>query len=264
MQDATSRRSLAYYLALLRKGKRSGCRTLLYGVGLGPLSAHGWEKAAAALNECADTIVFREKESLAAAREHGVKTPELVPGADPAIETSVSAAPKENVLLVCPRQGRGAPPFPAECARAAAALGAKRGWKVRYVAMNVRQDLPLCRALVSETGGEAAAAPGDTAALTRLFASAQFTVSMRLHALTLSYLAGTPALGIDGDGRIAAFAEECGMPYRVSAESGDIAAALEAALAAETPDAAIWNDRLAAGRAALASALSAPEKEKEK
>ena len=263
LQDATSRRSLAYYLVLLRKGKRSGCRTLLYGVGLGPLSAHGWEKAAAALNECADTIVFRERESLAAARSHGVKTPELVPGADPAIETSVSAAPKESVLLVCPRQGRGAPPFPAECARAAAALGAKRGWKVRYVAMNVRQDLPLCRALVSETGGEAAAAPGDTAALTRLFASAQFTVSMRLHALTLSYLAGTPALGIDGDGRIAAFAEECGMPYRVSAESGDIAAALETALAAETPDAAIWNDRLAAGRAALASALSAPEKEKE-
>lgn len=263
LQDATSRRSLAYYLALLRQGRHCGCRTLLYGVGLGPLSVHGWEKCAAALNECADTIVFRERESLAAARSHGVKTPELVPGADPAIETSVSAAPKENVLLVCPRQGRGAPPFPAECARAAAALGAKRGWKVRYVAMNVRQDLPLCRALVSETGGEAAAAPGDTAALTRLFASAQFTVSMRLHALTLSYLAGTPALGIDGDGRIAAFAEECGMPYRVSAESGDIAAALEAALAAETPDAAIWNDRLAAGRAALASALSAPEKEKE-
>ena len=38
LQDATSRRSLVYYLALLRKGKQSGCRTLLYGAGLGPLS----------------------------------------------------------------------------------------------------------------------------------------------------------------------------------------------------------------------------------
>ena len=129
--------------------------------------------------------------------------------------------------------------------------------------MNVRQDLPLCRALVSETGGEAAAAPEDTAALTRLFASARLTVSMRLHALTLSYLAGTPAFGIDGDGRIAAFAKECGIPYRTVEECGDIAAALEEALTAETPDAAIWNDRLAAGRAALARALRAPEKEKE-
>ena len=159
---------------------------------------------------------------------------------------------------------RGAPPFPAEYARAAAEIAAKRGWKLRYIAMYVRQDLPLCRALVSETGGEAAAAPEDTAALTRLFASARLTVSMRLHALTLSYLAGTPAFGIDGDGRIAAFAKECGIPYRTVEECGDIAAALEEALTAETPDAAIWNERLAAGRAALARALRAPEKEKEK
>ena len=238
LQDATSRRSLVYYLALLRKGKQSGCRTLLHGAGLGPLSPRGWAKCTAALNECADTIVFRERDCSAAAREHG--------------------------LLVSPRRGRGAPPFPAEYARAAAEIAAKRGWKLRYIAMNVRQDLPLCRALVSETGGEAAAAPEDTAALTRLFASARLTVSMRLHALTLSYLAGTPAFGIDGDGRIAAFAKECGIPYRAVEECGDIAAALEEALTAETPDETIWNDRLAAGRAALASALRAPEKEKEK
>lgn len=248
LQDATSRRSLVYYLALLRKGKQSGCRTLLHGAGLGPLSPRGWAKCTAALNECADTIVFRERESLAAARKYGINAPELILGADGAAETSVSAAP----------------PFPAEYARAAAEIAAKRGWKLRYIAMNVRQDLPLCRALVSETGGEAAAAPEDTAALTRLFASARLTVSMRLHALTLSYLAGTPAFGIDGDGRIAAFAKECGIPYRTVEECGDIAAALEEALTAETPDAAIWNDRLAAGRAALARALRAPEKEKEK
>ena len=260
LQDATSRRSLAYYLALLRQGRRRGCRTLLYGAGLGPLSARGWEKCAGALNECADTIVLRERESLAAAREHGVKAPELVLGADGALETDVSAAPKEDVLLVCPRQGRGAPPFPAEYARAAAALGAKRGWRVRYVAMNIRQDLPLCQALAAETGGEVIAAPEDTAALTRLFASAQLTVSMRLHALTLSYLAGTPALGIDGDGRIAAFATECGMPYRTAEEGGDIAAALEAAIEAKAPGTEQWSDRLAAGRAALARALHEKEK----
>ncbi|MFR8285989.1 MAG: glycosyltransferase [Christensenellaceae bacterium] len=264
LQDATSRRSLAYYLALLRKGKQSGCRTLLYGAGLGPLSPRGWAKCTAALNKCADTLVFRERESLAAAREHGINAPELILGADGAGETSVSAAPRENVLFVCPRRGRGAPPFPTEYARAAAEIAAKRGWKLRYIAMNVRQDLPLCRALVSETGGEAAAAPEDTVALARLFASARLTVSMRLHALTLSYLAGTPAFGIDGDGRIAAFAKECGIPYRAVEECGDIAVALEEALTAETPDAAIWNERLAAGRAALARALRAPEKEKEK
>lgn len=262
LQDATSRRSLAYYLALLRKGKQSGCRTLLYGAGLGPLSPRGWAKCTAALNECADAIVFRERESLAAAREHGINAPELILGADPALETAIPPARREDILLVCPRRGRGAPPFPAEAARAAAEIAAKRGWKVRYIAMNVRQDLPLCRALAAETGGEAAAAPEDTAALARLFASARFTVSMRLHALTLSYLAGTPAFGIDGDGRIAAFAKECGIPYRAAAETGNMTAALEAAMEAETPRTALWNERLAAGHAALTRALGTPEKEK--
>ena len=114
LQDATSRRSLVYYLALLRKGKQRGCRTLLHGAGLGPLSPRGWAKCTAALNECADTLVFRERESLAAARKHGIIAPELILGADGAAETSVSAAPRENVLLVCPRRGRGAPPCPAE------------------------------------------------------------------------------------------------------------------------------------------------------
>ena len=262
LQDATSRRSLAYYLALLQKGKRSGCRTLLYGAGLGPLSPGGWVKCTAALNDCADTIVFRERESLAAAKEHGVSEPELILGTDPAIETDISPAQREDILLVCPRRGRGAPPFPAEAARAAAEIAAKRGWKVRYVAMNVRQDLPLCRALAAETGGEAIAAPEETGALTRLFASARFTVSMRLHALTLSYLALTPAFGVDGDGRIAAFAKECGLPYRAAAETGDMTAAMEAAPEAGIPGVAARNERLAAGRAALTRALCAPGKEK--
>ncbi len=106
-----------------------------------------------------------------------------------------------------------------------------------------------------------AAAPEETGALTRLFASARFTVSMRLHALTLSYLALTPAFGVDGDGRIAAFAKECGLPYRAAAETGDMTAALEAALEAGMPDAAPRNERLAAGRAALTRALCAPGKE---
>ena len=107
-----------------------------------------------------------------------------------------------------------------------------------------------------------AAAPEETGALTRLFASARFTVSMRLHALTLSCLALTPAFGVDGDGRIAAFAKECGLPYRAAAETGDMTAALEAALGAGMPDAAPRNERLAAGRAALTRALRAPGKEK--
>ena len=123
--------------------------------------------------------------------------------------------------------------------------------------MNVRQDLPLCRALAAETGGEAVAAPEETGALTRLFASARFTVSMRLHALTLSYLALTPAFGVDGDGRIAAFAKECGLPYRAAAETGDMTAAMEAGI----PGVAARNERLAAGRAALTRALCAPGKE---
>ena len=262
LQDATSRRSLAYYLALLRLGKRMDCRTLLCGTGLGPLSKRGWRKCADALNECADAIVFRERESLAAARAHGVTVPELILGGDAALETPIPETERENVLLLCPRSGRGAPPFPEEAAAAAAAFAAQRGWALRYIAMNARRDLPLCRSLAAGTGGEVVAASEDTETLAQRFASARLTVSMRLHALTLSYRAKTPCLGIDGDGRIAALSRECGFPHRPAAQPGDMTAAMEEALCAKGVDAAHWNDRLAAGRAALERALREPEKEK--
>ena len=45
----------------------------------------------------------------------------------------MSAAPRENVLFVCPRRGRGAPPFPTEYARAAAEIAAKRKQEKRGV-----------------------------------------------------------------------------------------------------------------------------------
>lgn len=255
LQDATSRRSLAYYLALLRLGRRRGCRTALLGTGLGRLSKLGWRKCAAALNECADRLVFRESESLAAAAAHGISAPELVLGIDPAQETPVSETPGEDILLVCPRKGRGAPPFPEEFARAAAELAAKRGWKVLYAAMNTRHDLPLCRTLAHRFGGEALAAPEDTAELARLFASAQLTVSMRLHALTLAALAGTPALGIDGDGRVAAFAAEYALPCRPAAQKEDALSAMEEALRHCPVPPAAQDARRAAYRTVLGRSL---------
>lgn len=37
IQNATSRRSLRYYLWTLRHAKRCGCKVMMYGCGIGPI-----------------------------------------------------------------------------------------------------------------------------------------------------------------------------------------------------------------------------------
>ena len=213
LQDDTSRRSLAYYLALLRTGHRLGCRCILPSAGLGPLSEGGWRKTAKTLNECAERIVFRERASLEAAKAHGITKPVLEPGRDAALDTAVPEAERGEALLFCPRPLRGGTEITRRFAGEAAAFASAHGMRIVFLAMNVRSDAPVCRELSREFGGTAADAPEDTASLAKIFASAAFTVSMRLHALTLSYLAGTPRLGIDTDGRIAASSEELETPF---------------------------------------------------
>ncbi len=213
LQDDTSRRSLAYYLALLRMGHRLGCRCILPSAGLGPLSESGWRKTAQVLNECAARIVFRERASLEAAKAHGVTKPVLEPGRDAALDTAVPEAESGGILLFCPRPLRGGRDKTRRLAAETAAFASAHGLQLVFLAMNVRSDAPICRELSREFGGTSADAPENTAALAKIFASAAFTVSMRLHALTLSYLAGTPRLGIDTDGRIAASSGELETPF---------------------------------------------------
>jgi len=86
MQDATSTRSLVYYLYSIRQAAKKGCRVMLYGCGVGPISkAKNRRRAAKTLNRYAEVISVRDLYSKDFLNELGVTKPELHLTADPAL-----------------------------------------------------------------------------------------------------------------------------------------------------------------------------------
>lgn len=81
-QDVTSKRSLLYYLSLLRMGHRRGVAIILTGQGIGPLSSWGRKAARPVLN-LAETIGCRDQNSLMTLAEMEVNIPQLYLGVDP-------------------------------------------------------------------------------------------------------------------------------------------------------------------------------------
>ena len=86
IQDTTSTRSLLYYLSSIRMAARAGCRVMLYGCGIGPVSRpRNCERTAKTLNRYAEIISLRDRYSEETLRALGVTTPEIRLTADPAL-----------------------------------------------------------------------------------------------------------------------------------------------------------------------------------
>lgn len=86
IQDTTSTRSLLYYLSSIRMAARAGCRVMLYGCGIGPVSRpRNCERTAKTLNRYAEIISLRDRYSEETLHALGVTTPEIRLTADPAL-----------------------------------------------------------------------------------------------------------------------------------------------------------------------------------
>ena len=104
IQDVTSRRSLWYYLFTLRAAKARGCRVMMYGCGIGPVTREsGVERTRRTLNENVDVITLREPDSVAELARFGVTKPEIILAADPAL--TLPPAPEGEVDALLERAG---------------------------------------------------------------------------------------------------------------------------------------------------------------
>lgn len=226
MQDATSTRSLLYYLFSLRQAKRNGCKSMLYGCGVGPIDRpRNRKRAAKTLNNCADIISVRDRYSLDFLRELNVTRPELHLNADPAL---LIDAPKEDrsqnylrrcglqpdrhymMLAVRPWDGfaETTDAMAAACEYAHRQYGlipllyamepARDNAAVETVSKKLRCE-HLC--LSAGTDGE------EILALIRRMS---LVVSMRLHTLIFAAGQGVPMVGIVYDPKVSGFLDYLG------------------------------------------------------
>ena len=208
LQNVTSRRSLWYYLAVIRLAKATGCAVQLYGCGVGPLRGEWARKTAAEyLNACADVITLRDGESMALLQKLGVDKPRLLLAADPALSIRPAVVERERgvgfVLRSWPGFWAHVPDF------AQAARYAWERYKLPVVFICLGQgDRQAAQSVCTELGDVPATVTVDARRVGRM----SLVVSMRLHGLIFALGAGCPAAGVSYDPKVGAFCREAGLP----------------------------------------------------
>lgn len=227
IQDATSRRSLLYYLFTLRAAHRRGCRVLMYGCGIGPVTRAGdvalvrW-----VLNRCVDAITLRDDASLAELKRYGVDRPEIVLAADPvlslqsageeatdALMARLGLDPRGSYLGLCLRPWRGFEEKVPAIAGAVRYARERYGLTPVFLSINHLEDGAAADLVAARLDGGAciqreALGPELMLGLT---ARMQAVISMRLHGLIFATGRGVPPVGIIYDPKVSGFLAYMGL-----------------------------------------------------
>jgi polysaccharide pyruvyl transferase CsaB len=227
VQDVTSRRSLWFYLFTIWLAKKRGCRVLMYGCGVGPVSKpFNRRLTAKILSRHVETITLREVASQAELDLLGVKGPNILLSADPALILRSESGDKVDSVLL--KQGvppggryigfalRDWPGFEDRLPVIAEAVEyayKTYGLTAVFIPVARRQDVRIgekAAALVNcpchvlkETG---------TARLTiGLLSRMRMVVAMRLHALIFAAGQGLPMVALPYNDKVNAFMEYMGL-----------------------------------------------------
>ncbi len=220
IQNATSTRSLMYYLYSIRQAKKAGCKVMMYGCGIGPVTGEkNRRKAAQVLDRNVDLITLRDPESLATLRAFGVHAPKVRITADPALLMEGDSAAAERYLersglnpdglyslfVLRPWDGTQEK-LSAICA--AADYGWERyGLAPLFYTLEPGRDDEITRTAVAMVKAPCRCLPpiGDGAALCALMGRMGLVVSMRLHALVFACARQTRVAAISYDPKVSGF-----------------------------------------------------------
>lgn len=226
IQDVTSTRSLWYYLFTIAAAKKLGCRVMMYGCGIGPVSRRMNRRLVRrVLSRNVDTVTLREASSAAELEEYGVSGPEVILSADPVFalaEQPTDAAMKAvdsmeiedggKYIGLCVRRWPGYADK-AECfAKAAEYAQAKYGLTPVFIPINYPGDAQAASLAASQMNCESIEIqqqmPTDvTAELIRRMSA---VVSVRLHGLIFAVTQSVPVVGVSYDPKVTAFLEYIG------------------------------------------------------
>ncbi len=253
LQDATSKRSLKYYAAVIRIAEKCGVKSYIYANGVGPVRYKSNRKLTARVVSCATEVSVRDADSAEELRRIGVVRDKINVTADPAYlikpydehrltRTMERIGVKSGFFVVSLRPFQSAassdPMYVAnETAKVCAQISEKYGFIPFIIPMQPAQDSEVCARFAEVYGGimkqKAADGGKQYAAVTYLpenapeligvLSKAEFVISMRLHAIIFASSAEIPVVGLAYDPKVSSLMRSLGQPYVVSLDSGGIA-----------------------------------------
>jgi polysaccharide pyruvyl transferase CsaB len=217
LQDATSLRSLLYYLLVMALAQRLRRPVMFFAQGLGPLHRALSRRLVRAAAERAAYITVRDEESAWLLRQIGVRNASIEVTADPAFcllpDDSAEPLLKERTSLKRPLIGVALRSWGAAGEQTArpylqllSALEAVCEAQPILIPMQQPQDVAFARALIHQSGLACPPPLLDQATsphqLLSAIAHTQGTIAMRLHALIFAVRAGVPPFALRYDQKI--------------------------------------------------------------
>ncbi len=236
IQDATSSKSLWYYLNVIKLAKKLGCKVFIYANGIGPVKDKNLKFASTVTDLC-DHITLRENASLAELRRMGISDSKVTVTADPAI--SLVPAPQKKVHAILKNCGIDAskkiigvsvrdwskndPKFFAELASYLDELS-EDGYDILFIPMKTPDDDKTSHKVMSLMQNNAHIIPQglDYSEVIGVISKTHMIIGMRLHTLIFSVAASVPAVGLVYDPKITGFLDYAGINKSVNVESFDV------------------------------------------
>lgn len=228
MQDVTSSRSLLFYLFTLKAAKLCGCKIIMYGCGIGPITKERNKKIAArVLNTTPDIITLRDSVSKELLDEMGVDRPKVKLAADPTVtlkkasDIQIQNAFKEEGVPLegekigfCLRNWKQ--PLNEEAILEAAEYAFQTyGLTPVFVPIEIPSDVVvgqrICRRL--SVPGYACQRVHPVEEMIGMLGSMKAVVGMRLHSLIFATAGGAPVVGISYDVKVDSFIKDIGSHF---------------------------------------------------
>jgi polysaccharide pyruvyl transferase CsaB len=219
LQDATSLRSLAYYLAIISLAKRYRRKVMILGQGIGPLRRSISRRMVKKALTGIDLITVRDAQSAELLAEMGIGPVKIT--ADPTfmlepckdahgLLAEAGLAEEEDIIGVALREWDERPEVGAEAAKALKAIAEKCPAKMLLLTMQTPQDEAQARDIGREIGAVVQPRPWTAEELLGVISRCRLVVGMRLHALIFAASVGVPFLGIEYDPKVEQFIKAAG------------------------------------------------------
>jgi polysaccharide pyruvyl transferase CsaB len=223
LQDATSPRSVMYYLGIVQTAKLLGKPVIFFAQGFGPIT-HPFSKALVRIivNKV-DTITVRDQQSAQDMESLGVNRPIIIT-ADPAVaidphDIDLRLAQKWLALtdkpkvMISTRKWKHEETYKQEIAKMADEM-LRQGWMVYFLPMQFPADIVPSQDIMkymNEPGSQLLTERMNFNEIISFIGNMDFVIGMRLHSLIIAAVLGVPFVGISYDPKIDRFLERVGM-----------------------------------------------------
>ncbi len=225
IQDATSFKSLVYYLLVITTARRAGRQVMILGQGIGPLRRLSSREFTRMALDGVPLITVRDLESADLLAEIGVRRSRIEVTADPTLVlepcdpeqarkllSESGVGPSDAVVAVALREWPESPGLEEAAAAALSRLSARIPARLLLVPMQRPEDFRLAERVRESVGDKVAVLRQgcDPRLILGVIAECRMVIAMRLHALIFAASAGVPAVGIAYDPKVESFLSASG------------------------------------------------------